>query len=56
MLYHVLGTENRLEMLVLVWILKMASARMGATDKRVTLPPVISSSFSWGGTVLVTIT
>ena len=54
--HHVLGTLKRLEMLVLVWILNMASARMGATDNLVTLPPVASSSFYLGGMELVTTT
>jgi hypothetical protein len=44
---------NRLEMLVFVWILKIASARMGATDKRMILADY-SSSF--GGMEFVTIT
>lgn len=53
---HVLGMLKRLEMLVLVCILKMASASMGATDNLVILPPESSSSFSLAGMVLVTMT
>ena len=50
---HVFGMLKRLEMLVLVCILKMASARMGATDSRMILA---DSSLSFGGMELVTIT
>ena len=47
---------NKLEMLVLVSILKMASARMGATDSLRILPSVTAYSFSLAGMELVTMT
>ena len=56
MLNHVFGTLNKLEILVFVWILNIASAKIGATDNLVTFPPVASSSLSLGGIVFVTIT
>ncbi len=50
---HVLGMLKRLEMLVRVWMRKMASARMGATESRMMRA---DSSLSLGGMELVTIT
>jgi hypothetical protein len=47
---------KRLEILVLVCILKIASAKMGATDNLIILPSVRAYSFSLGGIVFVTIT
>jgi hypothetical protein len=47
---------KRLEILVLVCILKIASARIGATESLIILPSVKVYSFSFGGIVLVTIT
>jgi len=51
-----LGMLNKLEMLVLVSILKIASARIGATDSLLILPSVTASSFSLAGMELVTMT
>ena len=48
-----MGMLNKLEMLVLVWMRKMASAKMGATDSLMILA---DSSPSLGGMELVTIT
>lgn len=48
-----MGMLNKLEMLVLVWMRKIASARMGATDSLMILA---DSSPSLGGIELVTIT
>lgn len=53
---HVLGILKRLEILVLVCILKIASAKIGATDSLMILPSVKAYSFSFGGMVFVTIT
>lgn len=47
---------NKLEILVFVWILKIASAKIGATDSLVTLPLVSYSSFGCAGIEFVTIT
>ena len=47
---------NRVEMLVRVWILKIASARIGAKDNRFILLLVFSYSSSLAGIELVTIT
>lgn len=43
-------------MLVLVWILNIASAKIGANDNLLTFPSVNSYYFSFGGIELVTIT
>lgn len=53
---HVFGILKRLEILVLVCILKIASAKIGATDSLMILPSVKAYSFSFGGMVFVTIT
>lgn len=55
-MYHVLGRANKDEMLVLVWILKIASAKIGARESLLIFPSVISYSFYLGGIELVTIT
>ena len=47
---------NKLEMLVLVCILKIASAKIGAKEKRLIFPSETSSSPSFDGMELVTIT
>jgi hypothetical protein len=47
---------KREEMLVLVWIRKIASARMGAKDNLIILPSVNYYSCSLAGMELVTIT
>jgi len=51
---HVLGMLNNEEILVLVWIRKMASAKIGATDNLMIL--LMCSSPSLAGIELVTIT
>lgn len=53
---HVLGNTKRDEILVLVWILKIASAKIGANDNLFTFPSVFSSYFSFAGIEFVTIT
>lgn len=55
-LFTVFGMLNRFDILVLVCILKTASANIGANDKRFTFPPVSSYSFSLAGIEFVTIT
>ena len=47
---------KRDEILVLVWILKIASAKIGAKDNLFTFPSVFSSYFSFAGIEFVTIT
>ena len=54
--HQVLGMLNKVEMLVRVWIRKMASAKMGDRESRLILFSVASSSFSLGGMELVTMT
>ena len=54
--HHVLGMLKSDEILVRVWILKIASARIGASDNLFTFISVNSSSFYFGGIELVTIT
>lgn len=51
-----MGILNKEDMLVLVWILNSASAKMGANDNLLILPSESYSSPSWGGIEFVTIT
>lgn len=51
---HVLGMLNKVEILVLVWIRKIASAKIGATDNLMILLMCYSPSFA--GIEFVTIT
>ena len=53
---HDLGILNREEILVLVWILKIAYAKIGANDNLFILPSVLSYSYYFAGIEFVTIT
>lgn len=53
---QVFGKTNKDEILVLVWILKIASAKIGAKESLLTFPSVSCYSPSFAGIEFVTIT